>query len=99
MGTVRDTSAAAPVAYGLVGLDLGLAPPEHADRVADLRRTGERILASLLAEYLITDPEDARHGMVTDGCYNYPSEFATDNELVWTDYYVARAVSALLGER
>jgi unsaturated chondroitin disaccharide hydrolase len=96
--TPRDTSAAALVAYGLVRLDPESVPRGHADRVADLRRTGERVLAALIADYLITDAEDDRYGMVKHGCYNYPGGFATDNELVWTDYYVAEAVSALLAE-
>jgi len=97
-GTPRDTSAAALVAYGLVRLDAGSAPSEHAERVVDLRRTGEQILESLLTDYLITEPDDDRYGMVKHGCYNYPGGFATDNELVWTDYYVMKAVSTLLEE-
>jgi unsaturated chondroitin disaccharide hydrolase len=34
--------------------------------------------------------------MVLHGCYNMPGNYATDNELVWTDFYVARTLRRLL---
>lgn len=85
----RDTSCAALTAYGLTQL------PTDDDRTGELRETGQRILSSILDSYLVTDDPD-RRGMVLHGCYNYPGDYAVDNELVWTDFYVARTVGRLL---
>ncbi|WP_436346844.1 hypothetical protein [Natronorubrum sp. FCH18a] len=43
--------------------------------------------------------DDETRGMVLHGCYAKPSEYATDNELVWTDYYVAYTLHELLREQ
>ncbi|MFB6136207.1 MAG: glycoside hydrolase family 88 protein [Halobacteriaceae archaeon] len=87
-GEPRDTSAAALVAYGLTRL------PDD-DRVADLRAYGERVLDSLLADYLVTEADaDEPVGTVLHGCFNAPGGYATDSELVWTTYYLARALAA-----
>jgi unsaturated chondroitin disaccharide hydrolase len=59
---------------------------------------GQEILASLVSNYMRTDVDDHRRGMVLHGCYNYPGDYATDNELVWTDFYVARALQNVLTE-
>jgi unsaturated chondroitin disaccharide hydrolase len=88
--TPRDTSAAALVAHGLCGL------PDAAE-TARLRATGEAILDGLVSEYLLTDVADDRRGLVTDGCYNKPAEYATNNALVWTQYYVAVTLQSLTG--
>jgi unsaturated chondroitin disaccharide hydrolase len=93
----RDTSAAALVAYGLSRLDSDEVPPAHRERVSALRKNGERVLASLVRDYMMTDPDDDRYGMVQHGCYNRPGGFGDDNELVWTDYYVASALDSLAG--
>lgn len=79
----RDTSAAALVAYGFKRLD------GNKDRVTALRETGNDILESLITDYLITNPDDDRYGMLLHGCYEKPSDTAIDNELIWTDYYIA----------
>lgn len=88
----RDTSAAGLVAYGLTRLD---------DRrgTSDLKATGDAVLESIITDYLTpTATDDDRPlGMVTEGCYNGPAGFATANELVWTDYYVAVALANRLG--
>jgi len=89
----RDTSAAALVAYGLTRMDDA---GGHPDRVAALHETGVETLASLLRNYLVTDPAADRYGAVQHGCFNKPGDYATDNELLWTDYYVARTVHELL---
>jgi len=81
----RDTSAAALAAYGLVRLSSD----------SRLRTAGEEILASLIESYTITDADDPRRGMVRHGCYDKPGEYATDNELIWTNYYVAYALYSL----
>lgn len=88
----RDTSAAALVAYGLCRLD-------PADRsVAGLREYGVGVLESLLENYLVTDPDVTDYGAIRHGCFNRPGNYATDNELVWTNYYVARTLEAQLDE-
>lgn len=86
----RDTSSAGLALYGLTRLE------GNDERVAELRRSGEEILDSVIENYLVTDPEDSRYGMVQHGCFVRPSEFAMDNELIWTDYYVAYALDDLL---
>lgn len=87
--TPRDTSAAALVAYGLTGLS------GSGMRVVDLRRFGVRILRSLLDDYLVTDETHPCFGGVLNGCFNKPGGYATDNELVWTDYYLAHTLHRL----
>jgi unsaturated chondroitin disaccharide hydrolase len=87
----RDTSAAALVAYGLARLEA------DNERAEELRRLGEEILASLVDSYLVSDPDDPRRGMVLDGCYEKPSGYAIDNELIWTTYYLAYTLDSLLG--
>ncbi|MEY7851771.1 glycoside hydrolase family 88 protein [Natrarchaeobius sp. A-rgal3] len=89
--TPRDTSAAALVADGLLAL------PESDDTAA-LRAYGETILDSLLSTYLETDPDAPNYGAVEQGCFNAPGEYATNTELIWTDYYVARLVEDALEE-
>lgn len=86
----RDTSAAALVAYGLIRLE------GNSSRITDLRQTGERILLSLVDNYLILDRDDNRFGMIQQTCYNKPGEYVTENETVWTDYYVAYALAEYL---
>ena len=85
----RDTSAAALAAYGLVRLD-------RTTETESLVETGEAIRDSLVADYLTpTGPDDDRpRGMTLEGCYNGPSGFADDNELLWTDYYLMGALAA-----
>ncbi|WP_254271309.1 glycoside hydrolase family 88 protein [Haloarcula marina] len=89
----RDTSAAAITAYGL----LTLLPDRPA--VTDLRDIGWEILDSLIGNYLVTDAQDPSYGRVEQGCFNRPGEYAVDTELVWTQYYVAEALSTVLGDR
>lgn len=84
----RDTSCAGIAAYGLINID-------RAGEAADqFREFGIDILDSLLSEYLVYKDTD-RRGMVLHGCYNKPGEYATDNEHIWTDYYVAYALHEL----
>ena len=86
----RDTSAAGLAAYGLLSLDGG------SDATAELRRTGGAILSLIVDDYLVLDPTDDRHGMVTHSCYNKPGEYVTEHETIWTDYYVAAAIDVAL---
>jgi len=84
----RDTSAAAIAAYGLLRLDA------VDERTEALRATGAAILDSLLSDYLVTQGD--RRGAIEHGCYVKPSEYAVDNELIWTQYYVAWTLHRLL---
>ncbi|WP_436926149.1 glycoside hydrolase family 88 protein [Halosimplex amylolyticum] len=86
----RDTSAAALVAYGLLGLD------PRDESVADLRAYGRTVLASLVDDYLVTDPDAPNVGAVRHGCFNRPGDYAVDDELIWTTYYVARTLERVL---
>lgn len=88
----RDTSCAGISAYGLSVLE------GDNERVQRLRNIGRDILASLLEGYLLTSVDDNRRGMVLHGCYSMPGDYAIDNELVWTDFYVARALENALAE-
>jgi unsaturated chondroitin disaccharide hydrolase len=88
LDAVRDTSAAAITACGLLQLP-------RISQTEEYRDLGKRIIASLVENYLITDEENDRYGMVLHGCYDRPSEYAIDNELIWTNYYVAKALRTL----
>lgn len=87
----RDTSAAALIAYGLSRL------PEN-DDTRGLRRYGRDLLRTLLDEYLVTDEDAPNRGAVRHGCFNRPGRYADDNELLWTNYYVASTVNALFAQ-
>lgn len=83
----RDTSAAALVAYGLIGL------PQNS-AVAGLRDYGSSLLQTLLDQYLVTDEDAPNYGAVLHGCFNRPGRYADDHELIWTNYYVTASVAA-----
>lgn len=89
----RDTSAAVLTAYGLTGL-------EESDDTADLVAFGNRVLNSLIADYLTPrDADDARpDGMLLEGCFNGPSGYADEDELLWSDYYLAYALRRRLNQ-
>ena len=83
----RDTSCAAISAYGLSLL------PET-DETASLRECGDRILTSLISDYLTptSGDDDRPTGMTLKGCYNGPTGFADRHELIWTDHYLMAAL-------
>lgn len=83
----RDTSAAALVAYGLSSLP-------DSSKTSDLRQYGRELLETLSNEYIVTDDSPNR-GAVLHGCFNRPGRYADDNELLWTDYYVAATIAGL----
>ena len=83
----RDTSSAALTAYGLTRVE------GRGDRIDEFRSTGERLLSNLVEDYLVTDPDDDRYGMLLHGCYDKPGGYGIDNELIWSDYYLAYALS------
>jgi len=88
----RDTSAATLVAYGLA-----LLPVEPA--TAHLRAYGRELLATLVADYLVNDADAPNRGAVLQGCFNRPGRYADDNELLWTNYYLAATVDAVRARR
>jgi len=87
-GEPLDTSAAALIAHGLTIL-----PDESA--TAGLREYGKTLLGTLLEDYLVTERDAPNRGAVLHGCFNRPGRYADDNELLWTNYYVARTIDAL----
>ena len=76
----RDTSGAALAAYGLVRLRGG----NHS--VVTLREYGQRILSSLVEEYLTI--QGPLRGQLHSGCYNAVDDIATNHELIWSTYYL-----------
>lgn len=84
----RDTSTAALVAYGLSRLP---ADPE----TDALRRYCRDLVGTLLDDYLVTDEDAPNRGAVLHGCFNRPGQYADDDELIWTNYYLAATVETL----
>jgi len=89
----RDSSAAAITADGLLALPSDPeVPAAHRTAVSRLREYGHELLASLVGSYLVTNESDPLYGGVRHGCYNKPSQYATDAELLWGDYYLTHAL-------
>ncbi|MFE7095178.1 sugar ABC transporter permease [Streptomyces erythrochromogenes] len=86
-----DTSAAAITAVAL--LKLARTPGPRAEQYA-LR--AEEILDRLIRCHL-TDDEVRPPGMLLDGCYDAAKGLAVRHELVWGDFFLALALSALHG--
>ncbi|MFE6905344.1 sugar ABC transporter permease [Streptomyces erythrochromogenes] len=87
-----DTSAAAITAVAL--LKLARTPGPRAEQYA-LR--AEEILDRLIRSHL-TGGDGARPpGMLLDGCYDAGKGLAVRHELVWGDFFLALALSALHG--
>lgn len=84
----KDTSCAGLVAYGLLQLELS-------EETTDLRTFGARVLEAIITDYLVLDDSPYR-GMVLEGCYTYPNKYHYDSELIWTNYYVARAIKSII---
>jgi len=86
----RDTSAAALVTYGLVRLH------GSGSNVRRLREYGQRVLESLVDEYLVL--EGPLRGQLRSGCYNAVDDTATEHELVWSTHYLLCALVAMDGD-
>ena len=84
----RDTSCAALVAYGLSSLI------ETNEITIKLKKQGIEVLESLVDNYLVKDGENK--GMLLHGCYSKPKNYAYDNELIWSDYYLAMALNNII---
>ena len=85
-GEPRDTSCAALVAYGLVSLK----------GEQELQDLGISILESLCDHYLVK--EGSHRGMLMHGCFSRPKNYAYDNELIWSDYYLAYVLETYLNQ-
>jgi unsaturated chondroitin disaccharide hydrolase len=94
--TKRDTSATAIAAAALLKLS-ALAPSEESRR--RYREEAEATVRTLVEHYLTpTKPEDSRiPGILTQGCYNHRTGLATENELIWGDYYLFESLQVLAG--
>lgn len=94
--TKRDTSATAIAASALLKLS-ALAPSEESCR--RYREAAETTVRTLVEDYLTPmGPEDVRPpGILTRGCYNHRTGLATENELIWGDYYLFESLQVLAG--
>ena len=92
---VRDTSATAIAAAALLKVATQLGSPAG----DPYRAFAEETVATLVDSYLTpVDPADARlPGMLTKSCYNHRIGLATDNELIWGDYFLYEALHVLAG--
>jgi unsaturated chondroitin disaccharide hydrolase len=94
--TKRDTSATAIAAAAL--LKLSALAPSGESRVR-YREAAEATVRTLVEDYLTpTGQEDGRTpGILTGGCYNHRTGLATENELIWGDYYLFESLQVLAG--
>jgi unsaturated chondroitin disaccharide hydrolase len=94
--TKRDTSATAIAAAALLKLS-ALAPSGATRR--RYREAAETTVRTLVEDYLTpTGPGDDRTpGILTGGCYNQRTGLATENELIWGDYYLFESLQVLAG--
>ena len=92
----RDTSATAIATAALLKLS-ALAPSEESRR--RYRKEAEAAARALVEGYLTpTSSEDGRTpGILTGGCYNHRTGLATENELIWGDYYLFESLQVLAG--
>jgi unsaturated chondroitin disaccharide hydrolase len=81
----RDTSAAALAASGLLTLARA---QRGAGRV--YRAAAEELTAALVNGYLAPD------GRLLQGCFNFPGQIATNNELIWGSYYLMETLNQLV---
>jgi unsaturated chondroitin disaccharide hydrolase len=91
----RDTAATSIAAAAL--LKLAVLVPE---RRVQYRAVAKASIDALAQHHLTpTHPEDPRPaGMLTDGCFNQRLGFATNNELIFGDYFFLEALLVLAGD-
>jgi unsaturated chondroitin disaccharide hydrolase len=95
-GTKRDTSGTAIGTAALLKLSK-LAPDDG--RKASYRLAAEKSARALITRYLTPISEEDRRppGILTQGCYNHRIGLATNNELIWGDYYLFESLQVLAG--
>ena len=89
--TVRDSSAAAITASGL--LDLSDVEPDK-QRAGKYEEMAYKILGSLTRNYL--SKERVAQGVLIHGCLDKSSNVAIDSSLIWGDYYYIGALTKLI---
>ncbi|WP_225885003.1 sugar ABC transporter permease [Streptomyces sp. fd1-xmd] len=87
-----DTSAAAITAVALLKLARTQGP-----RAEQYALRAEEILDRLTRSHLTGDDGARPPGMLLDGCYDAAKGLAVRHELVWGDFFLALALSALHG--
>jgi unsaturated chondroitin disaccharide hydrolase len=93
----RDSSAAAITVCGLLEMAKYAAP----GRAAELKDLARRMLASLVGEYAVGDPQDS-NGLVLHGTYSQTSPYNTcvgegvDECTSWGDYFYFEALTRLM---
>jgi unsaturated chondroitin disaccharide hydrolase len=92
----RDTSGTAIAAASLLKLS-GLTGSSV--KAQQYRSFAENTVAALVSRYLTPTSEDDRRarGSLTAGCYNRRLGLATNNELIWGDYYLFESLCVLAG--
>ena len=92
--TNRDTSATAIAAASLIKL-AALIP----SRAAAYRQAAEAACEQLVAHYLtpVSPTDQRRPGILTAGCFNKRNGVATNNELIWGDYFLLECLLTLSG--
>lgn len=92
----RDTSATAIATAAL--LKLGELAPDRENRLR-YRSAAVATARALVEGYLApTSKDDDRPpGILTGGCYNHRVGLATENELIWGDYYLFESLQVLAG--
>jgi unsaturated chondroitin disaccharide hydrolase len=94
--TKRDTSATAIAAAALLKLS-ALAPSGESRRY--YWEAAEATVRTLVEDYLtpIVSEDGRTPGILTSGCYNHRTGLATQNELIWGDYYLFESLQVLAG--
>ena len=90
--TVKDSSAAAITASGL--FDLSNIETDKA-KAEKYKEATYKILMSLSKNYL-TIGLDSQPGVLLHGCFHKPNNIATDNSLIFGDYYYIEALTKLI---
>ena len=85
-----DTSASAIVVEQLARMAVDPATPAEARRYVDRL---EPMLDGLCQHMTPLSADDGRaEGMIVDGCFNQPKQFANHHELIWTTAYTLMAL-------
>lgn len=94
--TKRDTAGTAIASSAM--FRLAVAHPDRTRALAYQRLARETTL-TLCRDYLTpTSETDQRQvGILTQGCFDHTRDVATDNELIWGDYFLLESLGVLSG--